>query len=118
MNVGQLLIFNTGMMINLALAARDVSLGLMTAGDFILIQTYFMQLSGPLFNMGMMFREVGQTQVDVEDLVNMLERVPKIQDSPNAVDFNFRAGEIELKGVTYGHSKDEKSKSNNNNSDD
>jgi len=50
----------------------------MTAGDFILIQTYFMQLSGPLFNMGMMFREVGQTQVDVEDLVNMLERVPKI----------------------------------------
>ena len=86
-------------MINLALAARDVSLGLMTAGDFILIQTYFMQLSGPLFNMGMMFREVGQTQVDVEDLVNMLERVPKIQDSPNAVDFNFRAGEIELKGL-------------------
>ena len=59
LKVGQLLIFNTGMMINLVMAARDVSLGLMTAGDFILIQTYFMQLSGPLFNMGMLFREVG-----------------------------------------------------------
>lgn len=47
------------MIANLMMAARDVSLGLMTAGDFVLIQAYFMQLSGPLFNMGMMFREVG-----------------------------------------------------------
>lgn len=43
------------------MAANDVSLGLMTPGDFILVQAYFMQLSGPLFNMGMMFREIGQT---------------------------------------------------------
>ena len=49
------------MMLNLMMAARDVSLGMMTAGDFILLQAYFMQLSGPLFNMGMLFREVGQT---------------------------------------------------------
>lgn len=47
------------MVINLMLSAKDVSLGLMTAGDFVLLQAYFMQLSGPLFNMGMMFREVG-----------------------------------------------------------
>jgi ABC-type transport system involved in Fe-S cluster assembly fused permease/ATPase subunit len=47
------------MILNLMMSANDVSLGLMTAGDFILIQAYFMQLSGPLFNMGTLFRELG-----------------------------------------------------------
>jgi len=45
-------------MFNLIMAANDVSCGRMTAGDFVLLQAYFMQLSGPLFNMGMVFREV------------------------------------------------------------
>ncbi len=96
------------MIINLMMAARDVSLGLMTAGDFVLLQAYFMQLSGPLFNMGMMFREVGQTQVDVEDLVEMLEKVPKIQDSPTAIDFNFVSGKVQFKNVSFGHLSEKK----------
>jgi ATP-binding cassette, subfamily B, heavy metal transporter len=54
------------------MAAHDVSTGAMTAGDFVLVQAYFLQLSGPLFNMGVMFREVSQTQVDLEDMVHML----------------------------------------------
>ena len=61
------------MTLNLIMAAHDVSTGFMTPGDFILLQAYFMQLSGPLFNMGTLFREVNQAQVDVEDLFNMLQ---------------------------------------------
>ena len=78
LNGGQAVIFSTGMVLNMIMAARDVSLGVMTPGDFVLISTYFTQLSGPLFNMGMLFREVGQTQVDLEDLIAMLERQPKV----------------------------------------
>ncbi len=37
LNLGQTVIFSTGMMVNLMMAARDVSLGMMTAGDFILL---------------------------------------------------------------------------------
>jgi len=66
-------IYSLGMTVNLAMAANDVSLGLMTPGDFILLQAYFMQLSGPLFNMGTLFREVAQSQVDIEDLFKMLQ---------------------------------------------
>ena len=58
LNVGQAIIFSAGMTLNLAMAANDVVNGVMTPGDFILIQAYFMQLAGPLFNMGMLFREV------------------------------------------------------------
>lgn len=97
------------MAINLLMAANDVALGVMTAGDFVLLQAYFMQLSGPLFNMGVMFREAGQTQVDMEDMIVMLERQPKIKDLPNAVDFNFQSGSIKFENITFGHLNEKKS---------
>ena len=87
LNVGQMMIFNTGMVVNLLMAANDVSNGLISTGDFILISTYFMQMSGPLFNMGMFFREVTQSQVDVEDLFHMLKQKPSIVESPDAKPF-------------------------------
>ena len=98
------------MAINLIMAANDVALGVMTAGDFVLLQAYFMQLSGPLFNMGVMFREAGQTQVDMEDMIAMLERQPKIQDLPNAADFKFHSGSIKFENITFGHLNEKKTK--------
>lgn len=54
------------------LAAKQVSMGLLTPGDFVMIQALFLQLSVPLFNMGTMFRAVDQSSVDIEDLYAML----------------------------------------------
>lgn len=59
--------------------------------------------------MGMMFREVSQTQVDLEDMIEMLEKVPKIQDSPNAVDFNFNKGEVKFENISFAHVYSKKS---------
>jgi len=36
----------------------------------------------------------------------MLERVPKIQDSPTAVDFSYKSGDIEFQNVSFGHKKE------------
>lgn len=58
LNNGQSLIFNIGVIANLGMAANDVCTGAMTPGDFVMVNAYFMQLSGPLFNMGTLFREV------------------------------------------------------------
>ena len=74
LNVGQNVIFSTGLTINLMMAAYGVSTGTMTPGDFVMIQALFMQMAGPLFNMGMFFREVDQSSVDVEDLFHMLKQ--------------------------------------------
>ena len=85
------------------MAAHDVCNGRMTPGDFIMINAYFMQLAGPLFNIGTFMREVQQTQFDVEDLFNMFNIEPKVKESPNAVDFEYRGGAIEFKGVSFSH---------------
>jgi hypothetical protein len=44
----------------------------------------------------------------VEDLVEMLEKVPKIQDSPTAIDFNFVSGKVQFKNVSFGHLSEKK----------
>ena len=61
LNVGQSVIFLSGLTVNLMMAAYEVCHGTMTPGDFVMISAYFTQLSGPLFNMGTLFREVAQS---------------------------------------------------------
>jgi ABC-type multidrug transport system fused ATPase/permease subunit len=40
----------------------------------------------------------------------MLERQPKIMESPNAVDFNYQKGSIKFDNITFGHLNDKKAK--------
>jgi len=39
--------------------------------------------------MGMLFREVAQSQIDVEDLFNMLQKTPEVLEAPDAKPFEF-----------------------------
>lgn len=43
----------------------------------------------------------------MEDLLNMLDKVPKISDKPDAKEFEYKSGEIQLNGVSFAHKKDE-----------
>ena len=85
------------------MAANEVVNGTLTVGDFILLQAYFMQLSGPLFNMGMFFREVAQSSVDVEDLYYILQQKSAVEEAPDAKEFRFEQGLIEFRNVSFGH---------------
>jgi len=38
------------------MASIDVYKGIRTPGDFVMLQALFMQLAGPLFNLGTIFR--------------------------------------------------------------
>lgn len=96
LNVGQTCIFSAGLTLNLLMAAHGVSTGQMTPGDFVMIQALFMQLSGPLFNMGTFFRTVDQSSVDVEDLFFMLNQKPVVKEIEGARDFDYKNGTIEF----------------------
>jgi ATP-binding cassette, subfamily B, heavy metal transporter len=72
------------------MAAHGVSTGSMTAGDFVMIQALFMQMAGPLFNMGTFFREIDQSSVDVEDLYHMLRQQPLVTEKANAKQFEYK----------------------------
>ena len=85
------------------MAAFDVYTGNMTPGDFVMIQALFMQLAGPLFNMGTLFRQLDETSVDVEELYHMLNAKPIVKEKENAVDFEFKNGAIKFENVNFKH---------------
>ena len=103
LNVGQNIIFSTGLTLNLLMAAHGVSTGIMTPGDFVMIQALFMQMSGPLFNMGTFFREIDQSSVDVEDLYMMLQQVPLVREKDDATDFEYKEGLISFENLGFRH---------------
>jgi ATP-binding cassette, subfamily B, heavy metal transporter len=53
--------------------------------------------------MGMLFREIDQSQVDVEDLFHMLKQEPVIKEKDGSIDLQWQGGDIELRGVAFKH---------------
>ena len=53
--------------------------------------------------MGTFFREVDQSSVDVEDLYYMLKQQPVVQEKEDAVDFEFKEGQITFENLGYRH---------------
>lgn len=94
LNWGQNVIFSIGLTINLLLAANDVTAGVLTPGDFVMIQAFFMQMAAPLNFMGTFFREVQQSQVDIEDLYLIMKQDPLVKEKQDAVPYQFKEGRI------------------------
>jgi ABC-type transport system involved in Fe-S cluster assembly fused permease/ATPase subunit len=103
LNIGQQAIFNAGLTCNLALAAVDVYSGRMTPGDFVLVQSLFMQLAGPLFNLGTFLRQLEETSVDVEDLYHNINSKPMVTEKPNAKEFVYKEGKIKFENLHFKH---------------
>ena len=98
------------------IAAYEVYTGKLTPGDFVLLQALFMQMAGPLFNMGTLFRQLDETSVDVEELFHMLRTKPIVQEKEDAKEFEFKKGEIKFDKISFKHyvmddSKEKKEKS-------
>ena len=55
-----------------------------------------MQLAGPLFNLGSLFRQIDETAVDVEELFHMLRTKPHVKELPGAKDFVYKDGALEI----------------------
>ncbi|HYI89826.1 MAG TPA: ABC transporter ATP-binding protein/permease, partial [Beijerinckiaceae bacterium] len=84
LNSGQAVIYTIGMTIIMALAARDIMAGRATIGSFVLVNAMLIQLYIPLNFMGMLYREIKQALIDIDDMFHIVEQNPEIQDRPGA----------------------------------
>ncbi|CAI2360125.1 unnamed protein product [Moneuplotes crassus] len=109
LNSGQQTLFALGMTINLLLATKDIYAGVLTPGDFVMIQALFMQIAQPLHFMGTIFRNLDESQVNVEDLFLILKMQKAVKEKPDAKDYEYKKGDIEFKDVRYSYVKDETS---------
>lgn len=68
----------------LALAAIDVSKGVMSLGDFVLINAFMMQLFMPLNFLGFVYREIKGSLANIENLFSLLAQKNKVKDIEGA----------------------------------
>lgn len=103
LNFGQAVIITAGLVSVMVMAAIGVESGKMTVGDFVMVNAYMIQITGPLGFLGTVYREIRQSLVDMGEMFDLLEQPPDAQDAPDACDLNVRGGQIRLENVRFGY---------------
>lgn len=102
-NVGQGAIIATGLVSVMYMAAQGMVDGSMTIGDFVLVNTYLIQLYLPLNFLGFVYRQIRQSLTDMEDMFSMLDVPAEIRDEDGAEDLNAKDGKVEFRDVEFGY---------------
>ena len=101
LNVGQGAIIATGLIGIMLLAADGVAAGTMTVGDFVLVNTYLIQLYTPLNFLGMVYRNIKQSLTDLEQLMALVKIPPEIEDRPGAPALAVTRGAVVFRQVDF-----------------
>jgi ATP-binding cassette subfamily B protein len=101
LNVGQGAIIATGLIGIMLLAADGVAAGTMTVGDFVLVNTYLIQLYTPLNFLGMVYRNIKQSLTDLEQLMALVKIPPEIEDRPGAPALAVTHGAVVFRQVDF-----------------
>jgi ATP-binding cassette subfamily B protein len=103
LNSGQAVIFSAGMTVIMLLAARDIMAGRATIGSFVLVNAMLVQLYIPLNFMGMLYREIKQALIDIDDMFRIIGQHPEIEDRPGATPLAVREGEVRFEDVHFAY---------------
>jgi ATP-binding cassette, subfamily B, heavy metal transporter len=101
LNIGQGLIMAVGLVCVMLLAGAGVAAGRMTVGDFVLVNSYLVQLYMPLNVLGMVYRNIKQSLTDLESMFRLLKVEAEVQDKPGARDLVVTKGEVVFDRVSF-----------------
>jgi ATP-binding cassette subfamily B protein len=92
LNLGQSLIIATAVTLLVWRATVGVVAGTMTLGDLVLVNALMIQLYIPLNFLGVIYREIKQSMIDMEKMFALLGQGREIADAPNAQPLVARGG--------------------------
>ena len=106
LNVAQAGVVTLGVTLMLVLAAFDIRNGDMTVGDFVVVNTYLLQVAIPLNILGTVYREIRQSMVDMENLFALVDEKTDVADAPDAKTLRHEGGVIEFQEVSFRYETD------------
>src|SRR5689334_7315132 len=101
LNIGQSLIIAAAVSGLMFLAAQGVAAGRFTLGDLVLVNALLIQLYIPLNFLGMVYREIKQSLLDMDRMFRLLTEHREIQDSPGARELPAGPATVEFRHVDF-----------------
>lgn len=106
LNMVQGAIITIGITALLFLASDGIVKEELTLGDFVLINTYLLQLFIPLNFLGFVYREIKNSLTDMEKMFSLLGKHREIQDKTDANDLDIGAGHVHFNKVNFSYNAD------------
>lgn len=106
LNGGQALIISSAMTAMMALAAYNVAQGIMTIGDFVLINAITMQIFMPLNFLGFVYREIRGSLANIENMFDLLKKKPQVVDKEGAKEISVSKGSIQFENINFHYHPD------------
>jgi len=103
LNMGQAVIFTIALAVCMIMSAIDVQNGKNSVGHFVMINALMIQLAQPLNFMGMLYREIKQNIVDIEQMFRILHQGAEVQDGPGATPLKVGDGAIRFENVHFAY---------------
>ncbi len=101
LNIGQGVVIAAGLVLVMIMAGQGVVAGRMTVGDFVLVNTYLVQLYMPLNFLGFVYREIRNSLVNMEQMFALMSIHAEIADSPDAKPLQVSQGMVEFNHVDF-----------------
>jgi ABC-type transport system involved in Fe-S cluster assembly fused permease/ATPase subunit len=101
LNVGQGIIIAVGLVVVMLLAGSGVAAGRLTVGAFVMVNAYLVQLYMPLNFLGVVYRNIKQSLIDLESMFRLLDVNAEVMDRPGAAPLEVTRGEILFDHVSF-----------------
>jgi ATP-binding cassette subfamily B protein len=106
LNIGQSLVIAAAVTALMFLAAEGVSSGKLTLGDLVLVNALLIQLYIPLNFLGMVYREIKQSLLDMDKMFRLLAENREVDDQPDAPDLPPGPATVEFSNVDFFYEKE------------
>jgi ABC-type transport system involved in Fe-S cluster assembly fused permease/ATPase subunit len=100
-NIGQGGIIALGLFLIMGMAGEDIARGKMSIGDFVVVNTFLLQLYLPLNFLGFVYREIRQSLLDMGRMFALVDEKPDIVDKQNAKELVVKFGKVSFKNVNF-----------------
>ncbi|KAI1100232.1 hypothetical protein F4804DRAFT_348717 [Jackrogersella minutella] len=101
----QYLILLAGLLAGAFLAVYQITHGQATAGDFVMLLTYWAQLTSPLRFFSQLGKSISQDLVHAERLLDVMTTKPTVVEKPDARPLKLKGGKVEFRNVSFSYDK-------------
>ena len=103
LNAGQSLVIAGALTALMVLTAEGVAKGAFTLGDLVLVNGLLIQLYIPLNFLGMVYREIKQSLIDMDRMFRLLSENREVKDREGAPPLASGPATVEFRGVEFSY---------------